>query len=409
MAVHSGDPSVTGEVREPVTPEGRDLLDLIGAHLPQIRDEARDNDRDGTFPEAVFAQFRKDGVMGATVPRELGGLGVASLRDVCLALLTVARADASTALALHMQLSRGLTLTYEWRHGDQRAKRLAGRILESMGAGDAIVCTTVKDPGHGRITTTLTPSDGGGWLLSGRKILASMAPIATHFVISARAEEPDAPPRSAAAVVSRDTPGLTVLDNWDGLGMRASGSVDILLERCSVPADDVFLRDVVGRHSDAALAGQTVSSITMLGIYAGIAQEARDLTVAALARRHKPAGAAVRTLIADIDAHLFTVRTLVGATLATADYFAYEFDGDPAERGRRMMVPFQQTKLVVNRLAPRIVADCLTVIGGASYAASHPLARLYRDVRAGSFMHPFTYPDGVDFLSTDTIGEDDEG
>ncbi|BDM71241.1 acyl-CoA dehydrogenase [Streptomyces nigrescens] len=377
------------------------MLSLIGNHLAAIRECARENDRAGAFPFDVFTGFRKDGVLGATVPRELGGLGVTSLYDVCLALLTVAEADASTALALHMQLSRGLTLTYEWQHGDAARQQLAERLLRGMGSGAAVVCTTVKDAGAGP-PTSLTPDPVGGWRLTGRKTLASMAPIATHFVVSARTEEPGRPPAQAAAVVSGQTAGLTVLDNWDGLGMRASGSVDIVLEDCHVPEGDVFLRGAVDAHDDAQLAGRTVSSVTMLGIYTGIAQAARDYTVSTLARRGRtPAGA--KALVAETEARLYALRTTVGAALGTADYLSYEYAGDPAVRGRRMMFAFQRAKLMVNKLAPDIVADCLTVIGGASYAGANPLSRLYRDVRAGSFMHPFTYPDAVEYLSTEAV------
>lgn len=362
-----------------------------------MREGAPRSDRDGTFPVEVFKGLREEGVLAATVPTELGGLGVSSLHDVCLALSTVAEADASTALALHMQLSRGLTLTHEWRHGAGRARALAERLLRAMGSREAVVCTTVKDAGGGRVVTRLRAAPDGGWTLSGRKTLASLAPVATDFVVSAQVEVAGVT-RSAAAVLPRDTPGLTVLDNWDGLGMRASGSVDVLLEDCPVRAGDVFLRGPVGERDDAALAGQTVSSVTMLGIYVGVAQAARDHVAAELNRRGGAPAAGTRTLLAEIEARLHALRSTVAGTLSVADFLAYEFDGDPVERGRRMMFDFQRAKLTVNRLAPEIVADCVTVVGGASYAWSHPLARFHRDVRAGAFMHPFTYADAVDWL-----------
>ncbi|MET9595411.1 acyl-CoA dehydrogenase family protein [Streptomyces sp. NPDC006516] len=403
MAAYDRDRATTTDLRDPGTASGRELLALLNEYLPQMREGARRADREGAFPAEVFEGLRSSGVLGATVPQELGGLGVSSLHDVCLALRTVAEADASTALALHMQLSRGLTLTHEWRHGDARARALAGRLLRGMGSGEAVVCTTVKDAGGGRVVTRLHPAQDGGWLLSGRKTLASMAPIATDFVVTAQVEVAGVT-CSAAAVLSRGTPGLSVLDNWDGLGMRASGSVDVLLEDCPVRQEDVFLRGPVGERDDTALAGQTVSSITMLGIYVGVAQAARDHVVAELTRRSGAPGAGVRTLLAEIEARLHALRTTVAGTLVVADHLAYGFDGDPLERGRRMMFDFQRAKLMVNRLAPEIVADCVTVIGGASYSGSHPLARLSRDVRAGAFMHPFTYPDAVDWLSEAALG-----
>ncbi|MFI6517009.1 acyl-CoA dehydrogenase family protein [Spirillospora sp. NPDC050679] len=388
-----------GELHEPTTDEGRRLLGLVARRCELIAADAAANDRAGAFPVGVFDRLRRDGVLGATAPKELGGIGVASLHDVALALLTVAEHDASTALALHMQLSRGLTFSYEWRYGDETARALAERLLRGMGSGEAVVCTAVKDSvvGGGG-PTTLRPGPGG-WVLSGRKMLASMAPIATHFVLSARVEAPPGPVRTAAAVVPRDRAGVTVLDNWDGLGMRASGSVDVAVADCAVPEGDVFMRGPEGARDDAALAGQTVSSITMLGIYVGVAQAARRIAGDTLRRRGRAPGAAVRTLLAEIDARLYAARATVAASLRNAEAVSARLDLDPGERGRRMMVPFQQAKLVTNRLAPEVVGDCLTLVGGASYSGGHPLGRLYRDVRAGAFMHPYTYADAVDHLS----------
>ncbi|MFI6026210.1 acyl-CoA dehydrogenase family protein [Amycolatopsis magusensis] len=397
----TGNPCLAGELSEPATEEGAELLALLSAHAPQIRADAADNDRTGAFPVEIFENLRKDGVLGATVPKELGGIGVSSLYDVALALRLVGEADASTALALHMQLSRGLTLTYEWRHGSPAARSLAERLLTPMGSGDAVVCTTVKDAVAHRIVSKLTKAPGGGWILSGRKMLASMSPIATVFVISAQTDIDGQPPRQVSVVVPREAAGLTVLENWDGLGMRASGSNDIVMDQCAVADEDVFFRGPVGEQEDSMLAGQTVSSITMLGIYVGVAQAARDIAFKAVRRRSDKA--AVRTLVSEVDARLHSLRAAVGTGLALADAPATGALADPAERGRRMMTSFQCAKLAVNRFAPEIVGDCLTLVGGASYVATNPLSRLYRDVRAGSFMHPFTYADAVDYLSAQAL------
>ncbi|WP_093173446.1 acyl-CoA dehydrogenase family protein [Sinosporangium album] len=390
---------------EPVTPQGRALLDLISPHLPQIRAGAADNDRNGTFPVESFEALREDGVLGATVPTELGGLGVQCVHDVALALLHVAQADGSTALALHMQLSRALTLTYDWAYGPPATRALAGRLLKSMGSGEAVVPTGVKDIPRNGVRTVLTPDGAGGWLLSGGKTLVSLAPMGTDFVVFAVMEGDEKPARQAAAVLPRETPGFTVLDNWDGLGMRASGSVDIVFDNCRVPGDSVFHRGPIGQQDVAALAGMTVSSINMLGIYTGLVQAARDIAVETVARRGSPP-AGVSTLVAEIDARLFAVRSTAAAALAAVDRLLFDVGGDMAERGRRMMTPFQHAKLVVNRLGPEIVNDCLVLVGGASYSARHPLARLYRDVRAFAFMHPFTYANAVDYLSGQAFGRD---
>jgi L-evernosamine nitrososynthase len=316
-------------------------------------------------------------------------------------LLRVPEADASAALALHAQFSRGITLTYEWRHSPPQTQALAERLLRSMARGEAVVCGAVKD--HPSGVTQLLPDGSGGWLLSGRKTLVTMAPIATHFVVSAQAPVAGGATLLCAPIVARDTPGLSILDTWDGPGMRASGTLDVAFDNCLVPAGDVLARGRVGAHSDAALAGQTVSSITMLGIYAGVTQAARDLAVDTVLRRSGTPPAASRTLIAEIDARLYALRATAAAAVVNADELSADHEADPDERGRRMMTPFQCAKLMVNQLAVAVVDDCLTVVGGATYLAEHPLARLYRDVRAGWFMQPYTYIDGVDYLSAQAL------
>ncbi|WP_196154098.1 amino sugar nitrososynthase RubN8 [Nocardia bovistercoris] len=391
-----------GDLTTAVTDPGRELLTVLARHLPRIRAAAGPNDRDGTFPAETFHDFGRQGVLGATVPAELGGMGVSGLHDVAVALLRVAEADASTALALHAQFSRGITLTYEWRHGPPPTRELAERLLRAMARGEAVICGAVKD--HGREVTRLRPDGSGGWLLSGRKTLVTMAPIATHFVVSAQAPVDGGPTLLYAPIVARDTPGLSVIHGWSGLGMRASGTLDLAFDNCPVPAGDVLERGSVGAVSDASLAGQAISSVAMLGIYAGVAQAARDLAVDTITRRSASPPSAARTLIAEIEARLYTLRAAASGALVAIDELSPRYDMDPDERGVRMMTPFQCAKLMVNELAAAVVDDCLTVVGGATYAAEHPLARLSRDVRAGRFMQPYTYADGVDYLSAQVLG-----
>jgi alkylation response protein AidB-like acyl-CoA dehydrogenase len=281
---------------------------------------------------------------------------------------------------------------------------MAERLLREMAQGAAAICGAVKDgPG---VVTRLSPDGTGGWRLSGRKVLVSMAPIATHFFVHAQRLDADGTVHLVVPVLHRDTPGLTVLDNWDGLGMRASGTLEVVFDDCPVPAAEVLERGPAGVGRDAVLAGQTVSSITMLGIYAGIAQAARDVAVAACARRAGDPPAGVRALVARLDTRLYALRGTVGTALVNADIAGADLDADPDQRGRRMMTPFQYAKMTVNESAPAVVDDCLSLIGGFAYTGAHPLSRLYRDVRAGGFMQPYSYVDAVDYLSGQALGFD---
>lgn len=388
-------------LREPVTDEGRKVRDIVREHLPALAEESTANDRDGTFPTHLIERLRRDGVLGATVPVRNGGLGMTSMHDIALVLGDLAKADAGVALALHMQFSRGLTLTYEQDHGASESRALARDLLSQMASGDAIICGAVKDVGPP--TTLHRTSDG--YLLTGRKTLVSMACMATHFAVASQLPAADGEPaRMAASIIDRDCPGLTVMDNWNGMGMRSSGSVDIVFADCPIPTSRILPRGTLGERNDAALAGQTVSSITMLGIYFALSEAARSIAINTIRRKDQVKPGA-RAVIARMDERLYLLRVAVTAALHNADRRSADLSGDLGARGRSMMTQFQYAKMAANRFAVEIVDDALLLVGGAGYSESNPLSRLYRDVRAGGFMHPFNYVDGVDYLSTTALEE----
>lgn len=378
---------------DPQTDAGRLLRDRVSAHAARIEGAAAGHDHAGSFPTEVFEALRADGLLRATVPEELGGLGVRRLRDVCAALLCAARADASVALALHMQLSRGLTLSHDRGHGPPPVRAYAQRVLALMGGRGAVVCGAVSEPGRAAAdpATELVPVDSG-WLLRGRKSFVTLAPFASHFTVSARGPG-EGGERVWSALVERSAPGVTVL-GWDGLGMRASGSADVRFDDCPVATGDAVARGPVGDAGGSASLGRAFSSICLLGVYVGVADAARDLAVAGLTDRRQPVPAAARTLLAEVDARRYGMHAQVCAAVADVEEAAGSGTG-----ADRAMAAFQYAKLAVNRGAVSVVDDCLTLVGGAAYGSSHRLARMYRDVRAGGFMQPFSYPDAIQLLS----------
>jgi alkylation response protein AidB-like acyl-CoA dehydrogenase len=197
-----------------------------------------------------------------------------------------------------------------------------------------------------------------------------------------------------------------VHDDWDALGMRASGSHSVSFEGVVLEASAV---------RGGFRAGETLPYIER-NLHAGLFHASASLGIAeaadALARQGVASrinGAArPRMQVADNAIDLAASR----GTLARAAGLIDEHRmANPASDGnaddlRALFAEAQAAKAFVNEAAARVVERALALSGGAGYFSRHPLARAYRDVRAGSFMHPLAANRAYDHLAQVVLGEE---
>jgi alkylation response protein AidB-like acyl-CoA dehydrogenase len=182
-----------------------------------------------------------------------------------------------------------------------------------------------------------------------------------------RAPDRAAPHRMGFAFIPVGSPGVTPQNDWDALGMRASGSQSIVLDDCRVPAGSVQLVGNWGEWNAGVLMGRTLGNVTLLGAFLGIAERAA-------------ARAVLESATCDIDALLSRGDS---PDLATA---------------HGCMRDYQCAKWTVNQSAIRIVSRAMDVCGGGAFMSGHELSRLYRDVRAGPFMQPFSPSEAREYI-----------
>jgi alkylation response protein AidB-like acyl-CoA dehydrogenase len=405
---------------QPLTPSGARFVALADQHAVDFASHAAAHDRDGSFPVENIAAMQRSGAMAACVPEELGGLGVRSVHDYMLGMSRLGRGDASTAIAANMHIFRPWRMTRLWEvakaAGDVDYAAGLERRLRQIGAGQLLMCACVSEAGtdvlHPHLEATKTE---GGWLLKGRKIFATMSSAAELLDISFHFRDAQGVDRMAMASIPHDSPGLEIMHNWDALGMRASGSHDILFTDCFIP--DTALLDLGqwGEWSEPYLTGTLILAIGLAGVFLGIAEAARDLIVEAVKTRRRGTGGrtlaeryAMQQLIAEIEIDLAASRAILGRTAMTADAFFEQrpAEGIPLHELHELMKDFQCAKWFVNRKAIDIVDRALTASGGAGYLSKHPLARLYRDVRAGPFMQPFSPNEAFEYIGKVTLGLD---
>jgi len=405
---------------QPQTTAGAHFVALAEQHAADFTTRADQHDRDGSFPFENIDAMQRSGVMAGCVPVELGGLGVESLHDAVLGINRLGRGDGSTAIATAMHLFSSWMLTRAWRAataaGETPQAERAASVLRQMGTGEVVRCSPQSEPGTDMLRPLVEATKvEDGWHLNGRKIFGTLSPAASLMAITCRVRDPQGGFRRAFASVPVGSAGVDVKNNWDALGMRASGSHDIVFRDCFVSEAALLEDGPWGEWTERILSGQMAFNMGLVGAFLGIAEAARDLIVEAVTTRRRGSSgrlpaerASIQHLIAEIEIDLAAARAMLARTATTADAF---FSHHPAGRVplvelHALMKDFQCTKWFVNHKAIEIVDRALTASGGAGYLSTNPLARLYRDVRAGPFMQLFSPNEAFEYIGKVTLGID---
>lgn len=404
---------------EPVTETGAHLVKLAEEHARDFATRAGDHDRDASFPAENFAAMQESGALAACVPVELGGLGVTSVHDLTVAVSRLARGDASTAIGASMHTSPPWGLARMWREAiaaeDPQAEGLEA-FLRQFGSREMVLSIALTEVGT-TLLHPLTEAQPGpdGFVVSGHKAFATNSPVADLFMVSARVPDPDGSYGLMMAFVPRGAEGVEVRDTWDAMGMRASRSNDVVLDRCLVPAEMAMPIGPWGRWDTPFLSLTVPGSYPLLGAFLGIAEAARDAVVTTVtARRKAPSGRtlaerhAVQRVVAEIEVHLAAARaTLARTALAIDDHFSGRTTVDLTARElHELLKDYQCTNLVVKQAAIAAVDLAMTASGGGGYLSTNPISRHYRDVRAGPFMQPYSPLEAFEYIGKIVLGLD---
>ena len=400
------------------TETGRRFIELAETHAADFASRADQHDRDGSFPFENIDAMRESGFLAGPVPADLGGLGVESPHDVMVAMSRLARGCASTAIAANMHIAFVAAASRIWHHRDKDQSGTAAAaegLLRGVAAKQLIGCGPATEQGTDLTApmTELTPV-GDGYVLNGRKSFGTLSPAANIMFPTARLRRDDGGYESRLVILPKATPGVEVIENWDAMGMRASGSHDIVFTDVRVPAASVLLPTSWG-VVDAQVADMALTiNLSLTVCFLGIAEVARDVAVEGVRTRKKGPRAKrlaeripIQQLIAEIEIDLEAARAIVDRTGHMADAYRERYaPGEaPDDEALGLYKQQQMMKWVLQHNAIRIVDNALTVSGGAGYMSKSPLSRLYRDVRAGPFMQPFAPYEALEFIGKVTLGE----
>jgi alkylation response protein AidB-like acyl-CoA dehydrogenase len=397
------------------TDAGADLVLRAERFASGFAEAAAEHDRDGTFAHAHVEALRDDGFLYAPLPVESGGLGVDNVHDVLVAVSRLARGDAATTIGVNMHFAVLLNVLRRWRIAQRlgqsaRAETIAA-AMNAVAFGGVVLASAVSEPDQDlrKPHTRATRRPDGTWVLDGRKWFCTMAPAATVLSVGVSYADRDGTDRYGFALVPKDTPGVVVHDDWDALGMRASGSNSVSFHGVELAPGSIRDGFATDRPTAQLLDRFLASGAFHAAASVGIAEAAHDLAVTGVRKRAGSHAdeAFVRMKLAESTADLYAMRAAFDrAAHAVDEYDAADPTGTmPVDEVVAWFAEVQAAKLVIGDAAQRIVDRSIALSGGAGFAARHPLAKAYRDVRAGAFMHPLGANRAYRYLAEAELGE----
>lgn len=352
----------------PLTP-GDDLATWVAAVGPEIGRRAEAHDREGSWVGPAFQLLRDAGFLTAAVPRELGGHG-ATVAELAAAQRELARWCGSTALASSMH--QHVTAFTAWRYrrdmpgAEATLRRVVDEriVLVSSGGGDL-----TRPRGTARRVE-------GGYLLTGRKPFASQAPVGTVLAGMFTYDDPERGRRVLNVAVPFADAGVRVEETWDALGMRGTGSHDVVIDDVFVPDERVMADRPHGVIDPPLQVVLTIAMPIVAAVYLGVAESARDHALGAAGPSADPV---VQRRVGEMDHRLRVAGwALDGALDVVGD--------DPAPSMQTLAAVLAAKREIV--LSAIAVCDlAMAVAGGRAFSKGSPIERAYRDVRGGPF-HP---------------------
>jgi alkylation response protein AidB-like acyl-CoA dehydrogenase len=246
-----------------------------------------------------------------------------------------------------------------------------------------------------------------GWAVDGRKTFCTMSPAATLLYTAVTFEGEDGVERYGYAQIPADAPGVRMHDDWDALGMRASGSQSVSFEDVRLPEGALRGGFPAGRLTGDWMDRNLNAGAFHAAASVGIAEAAHDGVLEALASRGGAADSPrAQTLAAENAVELSAVRAAFGRAGALLDEHDVRSAAAPVAEDdvAALFAEVQSAKTFVNEAAVRVVDRALALAGGAGYMSRHPLSRAYRDVRAGAFMQPLSATRAYEFIGRMALG-----
>jgi alkylation response protein AidB-like acyl-CoA dehydrogenase len=337
----------------------------------EVRPRVMEMEKAGKIDPALLPKYFELGLMGIEVPEQYGGAG-GTLFMVTLAVEAISKVDAAAAIVCDVQNTLVNYPINQYGSEAQKAKYLPRLTSEMIGA------YALSESGSGSDAfglATRAEKRGDRWLLRGQKLWITNGAEAGVYVVFANAD-PSAGYRGITAfIVERGFKGLSVGKKEDKLGIRASSTVELLLDDCEVPEENVL--GPAGQGYKIAINTLNEGRIGIGAQMIGVAQGALNATIKYVSER-KQFGKAlaefqgVQFQLAQAATELEAARLMVYNAARLKD------------AGKDIAREGAMAKLFSSQVAERVTSLCVELFGGYGYTKDYAVEKFYRDAKIGA-------------------------
>ncbi|PKR77067.1 acyl-CoA dehydrogenase [Halalkalibacillus sediminis] len=348
------------------------LYDRASQLADQIKPFAKESDKKGQLAEEIIQQLKNNHYLSMTLPEEYGGEHL-SLYEWLVMQEKIAEGDGATALSVGWHLGIIMELRDEHKWTEENFEFLAREVSKQKLVNRASTERNTGSPTRGGRPETTAIWDGQGYILNGRKTFTTLASHLDYAIVSAYIEDDD---QVGSFLVDMNNLGVSVDRTWDTLGMRGTGSDDLVLQDVRVKQERLVERKSGKRSGPKGWLLHIPACY--LGIASAATREAVEFSKSfqpnsldhTISKEHH-----IREKIGEMEMLLMRSRHLLYRV-------AEKWDQYP-ERRPELMSSLAVAKVSVTNDAQKIVDLAMRVSGGRGLSKDALFEKYYRDVRAG--------------------------
>lgn len=334
----------------------------------EIKPIAAAIDKKHQFPAETVTRMKELDLFGLGVPEEYGGTGVDSLA-AAVAYEELARVDASHSIILSVH---GMAIKPILYFGSEEQKK---KYLPDLACGKTIGCFCLTEPGAGTDAAAQASRgvrDGDDFIINGSKIFITNGGVGGLYVIFVLTDPDKGLKGITAFIVPRETPGFSIGQTEEKLGICASSTTEIIFKDMRIPA-----ANIIGKEGDGFKIAMRALDAGRIGVAAqavGIGQGAIEAAISYIKERKqfgKPIAAnqGIQWMVAEMATRLEAARLLM--------YRAAVYNDKPGRHSDKSAM----AKLASATMAMEVASKSIQLHGGIGYTTDYPVERYLRDAK----------------------------